>query len=386
MTTLKAEPTTKTGGVEIPETGTTLDSIFSGVAASAASDGAADLPVRVISQNGIPRWVIPENARRAIRVLTSWKPYRLKSRAQWSAIVGACRLNLLSTLPGMRRETLRFNPAYWSSRIPGFSESWSIVAYIGNPFPTRKALLFFVDQGARVQAVVKTPIYPAAKAAILNEANILIKMRDRLPLPKILFVDEQDGIAAQSWVEGMNLPRTFRTEHLDLLTLLTSEDARVRLSDWREPLVDRIARTRPAADPALLDRALSLLDLRDEMKSCVEHGDFTPWNLRRLKDGRLTLIDWEWSVEAGLPWQDVCRYFYLQDYLFREDANVWNILRNHPLLAEYRLRLKLTPEMVRGLTARFLLLYLCDEQEEGNRDKVEYAVRKLLEILDDSPK
>jgi len=384
MTTLKTEPSTKTGGVEIPGTGTTLDSIFSGVVASAASDGAADLSVLVISQNGIPRWVIPENARRAIRVLTSWKPYRLKSRAQWSAIVGACRLNVLGALPRVRREILRFNPAYWSRRIPGFSNSWSIVAYIGNPFPTRKALLFFVDKNGKVQAVVKMPIYPAAKAAILNEANILAKMRDRLPLPNILFVDEQDGIAAQSWIEGVNLPRAFRAEHLELLARLASENARVRLSDWREPLADRIVRNQPAVDPALLVRALSLLDLRDEMKSCVEHGDFTPWNLRRLEDGRLTLIDWEWAIEAGLPWQDICRYFYLQDYLFREDANVWNILMTHPLLAEYRLRLKLTPEMVRGLTARFLLRYLCDEQEEGNREKVKYAARKLLEILDNS--
>src|SRR6185437_2351573 len=264
------------------------------------------------------------------------------------------------------------------------SNSWSIVAYIGNPFPTRKALLFFVDKNVKVQAVVKMPIYPSAKAAILNEANILAKMRDRLPLPNILFVDEQDGIAAQSWIEGVNLPRAFRAEHLELLARLASENARVRLSDWREPLADRIVRNQPAVDPALLVRALSLLDLRDEMKSCVEHGDFTPWNLRRLEDGRLTLIDWEWAIEAGLPWQDICRYFYLQDYLFREDANVWNILMTHPLLAEYRLRLKLTPEMVRGLTARFLLRYLCDEQEEGNREKVKYAARKLLEILDNS--
>ena len=381
MTTLKTEPLTKTGGVEIPGTGTTLDSIFCGVATSVASEGAADLPVLVISQSGVPRWVIPENARRAIGVLASWKPYRLNSRAQWSAIVSACRLNLLGALPGVRREMLRVNPDYWSRSIPGYSESWSIVVYIGNPFPTRKALLFLVDKDARVQAVVKTPIYPAAKAAILNEANILAKLRQRLPLPRVLFVDEQEGIAGQSWVEGVSLPRIFRAEHLELLTRLASEEVRVRLSDWREPLADRIARTRPPVDPTLLDRALSLLESRDEMKSCVEHGDFTPWNLRRLEDGRLTLIDWEWAVEAGLPWQDVCRYFYLQDYLFREGANVWKILMNHPLLAEYRLRLKLTPEMVRGLTARFLLRFLCDEHEEGNRDKMEYATRKLDEIF-----
>lgn len=383
MTTLSAEPSTAIRrGMEIPGTRTTLDSIFSGPATTAPSEDVAQLRMLVIPQAGVPRWVVPEDARRTVTVLKSWKPYRLKSRAQWSVIVSAGRLNLLGALPGVRRETLRFNPSYWSRQIPGFADSWKIAAYIGNPFPTRKALLFFVDDRSKVQAVIKTPIYPAAKAAILNEANILAKLRNRLPLPQILFVDEREGIAAQSWIEGVNLARSFTAEHLDVLTRLVSEDARVRLSDWGEPLAERIARTRPVVDPAVLDRALSLLENRHEMKSCVEHGDFTPWNLRRLKDGRLTLIDWEWALETGLPWQDVCRFFYLQDYLFREKANVWRMLMNNPLLAEYRLRLKLEPEMIRGLTAHFLLRYLCDEHEEGNRDKVQYAARKLDEIFD----
>jgi hypothetical protein len=256
-----------------------------------------------------------------------------------------------------------------------------MVAYIGNIFPTRKALIFFVDANANVQAVTKVPIYPAAKAAILNEAKILTKLQERLALPKVLFSDEEQGIAAQSWMQGANVSRRFGEEHLEVLSELASETAHVRLSDCREELEERVARL-TGVDSELFKRALSLLEAPDEMSACIEHGDFAPWNFRRLADGPLTLIDWEWAVEKGFPWQDVCRYFYLQDFLFREGADVWKILRTNPLLKEYCRRFELPGAAVRGLTIRYLVRYLCEEHAEGNHDRVDYATHKIREVLD----
>jgi hypothetical protein len=370
-------------GLEIPGTEVTLDALFSGAAPERLAGKTRKLTVQIISHGGVPRWVLPENTRRAMTVLKSWKPYKAKSRAQWNAIVGSCRLNVLAALPGVTRETLHYDPSYWRRHVPGYSDSWEVVAYIGNPFPTRKALLFFVDEEALVQAVAKVPIYPAAKAAILNEARILTKLCERLPLPRVLFLDREEGIAAQTWIEGVNIPRRFDAEHLDLLTGFMSARARVRLSDCREALEERVFLLQ-SVDHELLRRALLSLDVRDELKACVEHGDFVPWNLRRLADGRLTLIDWEWAVEEGYPWEDVCRYFYLQDFLFREGADVWKTLRTNPLLREYRRRFELSPDAVRGLTLRYLLRYLCEEHAEGNQERVEYAERKIREILDSS--
>jgi hypothetical protein len=369
--------------LEIPGTSVTLDSLFSG-GRDTRSRGARDLRAHIVSQSGVPRWVLPENTRGAVTVLRSWKPYKLKSRLQWSTIIGASRLNAVGSLPGIARATLRYDSSYWCAHVPAFSDSWEVLAYIGNIFPTRKALIFFVDESARVRAVAKVPIYPAAKAAILNEVSMLTKLRDRLPVPGVLFSDEEQGIAAQSWMEGVNIPRRFGREHLDLLTRFGSEISHVRLSDWREEFEERTALLQ-FVDSSLLKRALVLLEVRDDLKTCVEHGDFVPWNFRRLADGRLTLIDWEWAVENGLPWQDVCRYFYLQDFLFREGRNVWNMLTMNPLLSEYRRRFELSYEAVRRLTIRYLLRYLCDEYAEGNLDRVAYAAHKVSEVLD-SPK
>ena len=53
-------------------------------------------------------------------------------------------------------------------------------------------------------------------------------------------------------------------------------------------------------------------------------------------DGRLTLLDWEWAVEKSLPWQDMCRYFYIQDVLFHgPGTSLGKTLTTDPLIQEY---------------------------------------------------
>lgn len=368
-------------GTLIPGTHLSVDSIFSGLSGSTQGSEATRLPVRIISQFGAPRWILPADARRAIPVLQSWRPYSVKSRMKWGAIVGACRLRALHVLPGVRYDDLSCDLSYWGKQLQGYSHSWAMTAYIGNPSPTRKVLLFFIDEAARVRAVVKVPLCPAAKAAILNEVQVLNRIRGELSLPQVLFSDSAEGIAGQSWVEGKNIPRAFGREHLELLMRLVCERPCARLTERREQLETRIGSLSSLVDSSLVHRALSLLDIEIETMECVEHGDFTPWNMRRMNNGKLALIDWEWSVEAGYPWQDVCRYFYLQAYLFRDSGNVWNCMMRHPLLAEYRRRLDLSSESVRGLTACFLLRLLCGSQEEGDLGKVAFATAKIQELL-----
>lgn len=382
--TSHAEQQVEERKASIPGADVSLESIFSGHPADGCLGEVSDLPVRIILHGGVPRWVLPDDTRRALSVLRSWKPYKVTSRLQWSAIVGASRLNALSVFPGVTRKTLRCDLSYWREQILGFSGSWSVVAYIGNPSPTRKTLMFFIDDQGKVQAVGKVPIRAEAKASILNEAKVLRQVRDRFPVAEVLFMDEEQGIAAQSWMEGDNVPLEFSAERLELLTSFISENGSVRLSRCREQLEKETASLDLPIDPSILRRALALLEVREELKTCLEHGDFVPWNMRRLKDGRLILIDWEWAVEEGFPWQDICHYFYLQDYLFQKKANVWRILTTHPLLSEYRRRLGLSSESVRGLTIRYLLRYMCVEYAEGDTDKVEFAARKMREVVEAS--
>jgi hypothetical protein len=48
------------------------------------------------------------------------------------------------------------------------------------------------------------------------------------------------------------------------------------------------------------------------------HGDFTPWNLRRVRDGRLVLVDWE-HAGWGPPGADLALYQIVEAALGRPD-------------------------------------------------------------------
>lgn len=365
----------------LPGTDLSLGAILSGAAGSTQIAEIASVPIHVISQFGAPRWVLPAELQLAIPVIRSWRPYSVKSRMKWSVIVGACRFRALNRLPGVTCLELRCDMSYWRQHIPDYSDSWVVIAYIGNPSSTRKALLFFNDRNAQVRAVVKVPLCTGAKAAIINEAQVLKAIQNRLAVPEMLFSDDHEGIAGQSWVEGKSVSRQFREEHVELLLQLASDGSRMRLTNCRERLRDRIASLATFSGSSVLIRAMALLDIENDIPECIEHGDFMPWNLRRMDDGRLTAIDWEWSKVAGFPWQDICRYFYLQAYLFRERADIWNRIITHPLLGEYRRRLNLSTEIVRALTAYFLLNFACDAHEEGDPGKVGFAVAKIQELL-----
>lgn len=337
--------------------------------------------VHIIPQAGVPRWILPDDTSRALTVLKSWKPYSLKSFVQWKVILAVCRIGALAAIPGMRRGMLRSDAAYWQKLLPSYTEAWAAVVYVGHPSPTRKAIVFFVDKCARVQAVAKIPLQMEAKAAILNEAAILQFLSHRLPLPEVLFTDQVEGIAGQSWMEGGHVSSSFRAEQLDLLSCLHSEGAEVRLSDSRDRLAAELESQDVPLDALLQKRALSLLERNESLPAFTEHRDCVPWNMRRLTDGRLTLIDWEWAIQQGLPWQDVCRYFYMQDYLFKKSANVWEILTGHMWLTKYRQRFGLSLDVVKGLTMHYLVRSLCEDHSEGNLDRAAYMERKIREVL-----
>lgn len=356
--------------------GVGLSAILSG---RVSDDGPESYKVRIISKNGSAKWILPEDAQRALPVLKSWRPYGAFSRTKWNVIKFACNMGAVSRLPGINSELVQCNLAYWRERIPEFSDSWHITAYIGNPSPTRKALLFFISPRDRVEFVAKVPIHAAARKAILNEARVLAALANVVPVPHVLACDEELGISLQSWIEGTSAPRRFGREHLEILKSFASEGKRVRLSDHSAELTERTASVVPSIDSSLLRDALSMLKQEHEMKACIEHGDFTPWNIRRLADGRLALIDWEWAHAEGFPWQDVCRYFYMQDYLFHSSKNMWQRLMGNPLLSEYRGYYGLSSEVTHGLTVLYLLTFLCNEQADKRR--VEYAKQRIRELM-----
>lgn len=78
----------------------------------------------------------------------------------------------------------------------------------------------------------------------------------------------------------------------------------VQFGEW-EPIRDTLAGD-DAGERVL--RRISGMTLRP----VICHGDFARWNLLQQPGGGLTVLDWEWGREAGMPGIDLVHYF-LQD-------------------------------------------------------------------------
>lgn len=354
-----------------------LDQLFQFSGGEHSSESTVEKTAYVIRQGSSPRWIIPEKVRFALPVFQSWKPYNLKSRLQWEMVIAACRWGVFAYLPTVEKVKLSYDFSYWNQWIQELSYTWEILTHIGNPSHTQKAILFFIDHDCHIKAVAKLPLQAEAGGAILHEANILQKLQMKYNVPHVLFSDQEHGIAAQTWIEGKHVPRKFREEHLEFLTQLVCDGLTVRLSPYRSEIAAQLNGLDAPLDRDLLQRALALLDNETEFTAFIEHGDFAPWNMRQVKNGKIALIDWEWAMEKSLPYQDICRFFYIQDYLFRESRNVWEILTSHPLLQLYARQYNLSGKSLQSLTAYYLLRSLCRDWIDGNRERAIYTMRQL---------
>lgn len=344
----------------------------------------------VISQSVEPRWIVPINTRAALPVLRSWRPQKINSRLQWRVVLLASATGLLSRFPRVARIDAHLDTSYWHGRLAGFSDSWQCVIHVGNASYTRKALIFFLDDTGSVTAVAKVPLQAASGDAILNEARVLRSLRIANVLPRTLFSDEEHGIAAQTWIQGRGVSRAFGQHHIELLSQLAVTGQSTRLCDHRDAIAGCIATLSGsgspglALEPELLQRALCMLEDTRQLPLFVEHRDFAPWNLRRLPNGELTLIDWEWANERGLPWQDICHFFYARDYFLHGTGNVWELLLNKPLLQTYVRRFDIPGETLRGLTMHYLLREYCLYQMNAEHSRMRYATKQMRVLLEGS--
>lgn len=338
--------------------------------------------VHVISQGGEPRWIIIGSTAAALPVLKSWAPWNKTSRVQWSVVHAAAATNTLQFLPGVSNSAFDLDVSYWRKRLSSFPEQWSAVIHVGSLSHSRKAILFLIESGVRVVAAAKVPLARESAAAIFNEAQMLDHLSRFDYLPRVLFRDQTRGIAAQSWLDGKPVGRGFEQPHLDLLNSLACLESGVRVSDEQSSLQHALDKSELPFDRSVLARSLEVLECDAELPPFVEHRDFAPWNLKWLRAGVLGLLDWEWAEPVGLPWQDACRHFYLDDVHFHGPGHVWEALISNELLRSYRHRFEIPDDALPALTMRYLLRELFMEWDGGNRRLAEYAYLQINALLE----
>ena len=287
-----------------------------------------------------PRLLIPVNARRDAWAASAFYPaYRWTGRLRRAAL----RVRALSSMGAVvvthdHEDLLR---AYLRDVLP---EAQVRAVQVGMPGGAQKLTAQLVDASGRVVGFLKCGAHPLSRQRLQIEHDILA----RLPAgagPRALKFGAMGSFDALllAPVEGQHLrsslpPPPALTPFLEAL-----QSTRVlALND--HPWFLRLGSDR--------DEVAMHLDVLSKRSwpLVVQHGDLAPWNMLRLRDGRLVAIDWEYGRVDGLPGLDLAQFVLQVAMLIERSAPASGLLRAAALLERDR-SLELTREESLALVA-----------------------------------
>ncbi len=179
------------------------------------------VPYYVIPGNYGPRWLIPAGSCAAATVSGIWHPYNLSSRMKWYAIRMAARAGVLQLIPSVSKvNTSRTGALQWYERCGIRSQTGVLVVLVGNPSADRKVVVFLLDAGQQIAAVLKVGFTVGGGLSILHEAEVLINLEPYSWAPKILSIHPDLRAVAQEYVPGAMPGRKFLPEYMDMLCRL----------------------------------------------------------------------------------------------------------------------------------------------------------------------
>jgi len=289
----------------------------------------------IIPGKEAPRWIVPQNTRCGWAVLKQWRPYDLPSRLKWAALMAAYRTGQLGLVLGVVGVgMLGASDKSWDHLGWIVEKSPVPVIYIGTPGQTRKAVVHLVSASTcKPVAVAKVPIGARSAMNIVHEADILKSLEEEKPGmgPRIRCVDRTVGISLQDSISGRSSSRSFTQAHIDWLTGLQSPGKETSLRKESEALMKRLVQLERLEETTrrLLHDLLEQLDDPTPLPAFLVHGDFAPWNLCWVEQGKLAAVDWEETRSSGLPGVDLIYFHVIQDFLFcgNPPDKTWQRLR-----------------------------------------------------------
>ena len=262
------------------------------------------LPMRVLRKQGRPLLLVPRNRRAAVRCLDLYPAQTTKARIAkrmlrrfWSAGVFA------KTEP----TSLPFDPASGFAKYifsiagatPGEAARFGILA--GNPARgTQRFMVLVFDGASRPVAVVKAGLSAGARALVRAESDFLMQAPKTLRgMPRLISkfeCDSLDAFATDFW-SGDSPKRGGAGQIFEILSSWLEAGERRALECFPELVMARKALGRE-----------SEASMAREISTCVQHGDFAPWNIKVSSQGTWTVLDWERGKLHGIPGWDWFHY------------------------------------------------------------------------------
>jgi hypothetical protein len=326
-------------------------------------------------QNG-PRWLIPQEKKYGLSVFQQWRPYKFASWVKWKVLYGAYFTGRLGLIPEVKSIGIAKDSKKAWSHIHWDRESVPIpIIYFGTPCSTHKAVAVIVDSFTIQPSIIcKVPLSDLAVKSIKQEYNILCYLKQNNPgvAPTPFFLDRESGVAVQEAIIGRPLPRTFSGLHWKFLEQLAISDNATSVFEHSKSLLNLLSKTDrlKSNTKILLEQLLKECTDSTSLPQIFVHGDFAPWNIKKIENGSLMAIDWEMGDPKGLPIYDFFYFFIIQAYLFKDKFNLNRIFK---LLPESKKKMPLA--QILKFTAASLGLRLAKEEE--NTEYLEKFLRGI---------
>jgi hypothetical protein len=179
----------------------------------------------------------------------------------------------------------------------------SAIVLVGTHHPTRHLTAQLRDGKGRVLGYLKFAEAGVARKRLRQEWIMLSNLPEGIAPEPVKFGPFGNGEAMlESALAGKPPPATLPPP-ADIMGVLeslpTSSPRSLEVHPWVRRMRDGGTPQLDAFLEPLADRAWPLT---------VHHGDFAPWNLLRMSDGTLRVIDWEYGSLEGFPYLDLVHY------------------------------------------------------------------------------
>ncbi|OGQ91113.1 MAG: hypothetical protein A2464_12285 [Deltaproteobacteria bacterium RIFOXYC2_FULL_48_10] len=310
-----------------------------------------------IPGQGNLRWIVPEDPRFGIPVLCQWRPYKPWSYIKWKLILFLYSKRLLKKIQGI--STLKFTPYKTHSQDTKPRQRLVPVIYVGTPGTHQKAVATFINPVTGIPVnVVKVALKKSAVENLTREAEMLKKIAEfNVPgIPKIISIENNGAKTVQTVIPGRLTSRKLTKAHINWLLKLPRFEKTTTFDEQKQIIQGVLAKQQSAfteMERNSIHTVSKTLQGKGLIPYLIIHGDFAPWNLKRLTNDEITAIDWEDSDLNGLPLWDLSHFFCIQAHLFG-GPNPFKKIRECPLVALYIKKIGLDQNNIR----QFYTLYL----------------------------
>lgn len=206
-----------------------------------------------------------------------------------------------------------------SSLIP--QEKLYVALTSGAPEPAhnRKTSVAILDESGTLRAFAKVAGSPLSRRLLGHEADVLRAIGEDTTkarhAPRLLFSGDVEGryMTVQTPLHGKPVLAKLTDGHRAFLdSLHTTLRKRASETAMVAELPGKVSVLQPPRPElaSMLEQIMPVLE-RSVVPSTIVHGDFVPWNLRKLGDA-ISAFDWEYAELDGLPLADQT-HFMVQD-------------------------------------------------------------------------